>query len=308
MKKIAFVLVIIINAFLFLIFPMQTVEASKTGVLLWFYQIFPTLFPWTILSNIMIRSNLLQVKGNRKTSCISKTEWLVIFLGFLFGFPIGSKLAADFYEAGLIKKKRAQILCACSNQFSVSYVNSFVLTQVLKADQPIVWYFVVLYGPSFVLGILMLIYDYFHDTSVETSNHKKSASRFQMNMQIIDAGIINGFEALIKLCGYIVMFSILANGVRTILKNHSFFYLMITNLLETTNGIAAMEHLSISYRIKYFVSIAALSFGGLSCLAQTGSVISKTDLSLAEYTLFRLTITLLSSIIAFVLLFILRIC
>lgn len=308
MKKIAFVLVIIINAFLFLIFPMQTVEASKTGVLLWFYQIFPTLFPWAILSNIMIHSNLLQVKGNRKTSCISKTEWLVIFLGFLFGFPIGSKLAADFYEAGLIKKKRAQILCACSNQFSVSYVNSFVLTQVLKADQPIVWYFVVLYGPSFVLGILMLIYDYFHDTSVETSNHKKSASRFQMNMQIIDAGIINGFEALIKLCGYIVMFSILANGVRTILKDHSFVYLMITNLLETTNGIAAMEHLSISYRIKYFVSIAALSFGGLSCLAQTGSVISKTDLSLAEYTLFRLTITLLSSIIAFVLLFILRIC
>lgn len=308
MKKIAFVLVIIINAFLFLIFPMQTVEASKTGVLLWFYQIFPTLFPWTILSNIMIHSNLLQVKGNRKTSCISKTEWLVIFLGFLFGFPIGSKLAADFYEAGLIKKKRAQILCACSNQFSVSYVNSFVLTQVLKADQPIVWYFVVLYGPSFVLGILMLIYDYFHDTSVETSNHKKSASRFQMNMQIIDAGIINGFEALIKLCGYIVMFSILANGVRTILKDHSFVYLMITNLLETTNGIAAMEHLSISYRIKYFVSIAALSFGGLSCLVQTGSVISKTDLSLAEYTLFRLTITLLSSIIAFVLLFILRIC
>ena len=97
MKKIAFVLVIIINAFLFLIFPMQTVEASKTGVLLWFYQIFPTLFPWTILSNIMIRSNLLQVRENRKASCISKTEWLVIVLGFLFGFPIGSKLAADFY-------------------------------------------------------------------------------------------------------------------------------------------------------------------------------------------------------------------
>lgn len=308
MKKISFILIIIINAFLFLFAPVQTVEASKTGIMLWFYQIFPTLFPWTILSNIMIHSNLLQPNVNNKANSISKTEWLVLIFGFLFGFPIGSKLAADFYSAGLLKKKRAQILCACSNQFSISYINSFVLAQILHINHPIVWYFAVLYGPSFVLGMSMLLSDHFHNVPLKTNDHKKSASRFQMNMQIIDAGIINGFEALIKLCGYIVMFSILASGIRIILQENSLTYLLITNLLETTNGIAAMEHFSISYRAKYLISIAALNFGGVSCLAQTGSVISKTDLSLAKYALFRITTTVLSSIIAFVLLFILRIC
>ena len=29
-----------------------------------------------------------------------------------------------------------------------------------------------------------------------------------MDMQIIDAGIIHGFETLIKICGYIILFSI----------------------------------------------------------------------------------------------------
>ena len=129
-----------------------------------------------------------------------------------------------------------------------------------------------------------------------------------MNMQIIDAGIINGFEALIKLCGYIVMFSILTNGVRMLLQENSLVYLIFSNLLETTTGIASMEKLTISYRTKLLVSIAALNFGGISCLAQTGSVISKTDLSLANYALFRIILTVLSSIIAFILLFILRIC
>ena len=308
MKKIFFILIIIINAFLFLFAPVETVEASKTGIMLWFYQIFPTLFPWTILSNIMIHSNLLQPDEKDKVKCINKTEWLVLFFGFLFGFPIGSKLAADFYSAGLLKKKRAQILCACSNQFSFSYVNSFVLAQVLHITHQIWWYFAVLYGPSLVLGLSMLLYEYFHNEPSKTNAHKKSASRFQMNMQIIDAGIINGFEALIKLCGYIVMFSILTNGVRMLLQEISLVYLIFSNLLETTTGIASMEKLTISYRTKLLVSIAALNFGGISCLAQTGSVISKTDLSLANYALFRIILTVLSSIIAFILLFILRIC
>ena len=308
MKKISFILIIIINAFLFLFAPVQTVEASKTGIMLWFYQIFPTLFPWTILSNIMIHSNLLQPNANNKANSISKTEWLVLIFGFLFGFPIGSKLAADFYSAGLLKKKRAQILCACSNQFSISYINSFVLAQILHINHPIVWYFAVLYGPSFVLGMSMLLSDHFHNVPLKTNDHKKSASRFQMNMQIIDAGIINGFEALIKLCGYIVMFSILTNGARMLLQENSLVSLIFSNLLETTTGIAAMEKFPISYRAKLFVSITALNFGGISCLAQTGSVISKTDLSLAKYALFRIILTVLSSIIAFILLFILRIC
>ena len=308
MKKIFFILIIIINAFLFLFAPVETVEASKTGIMLWFYQIFPTLFPWTILSNIMIHSNLLQPDEKDKVKCINKTEWLVLFFGFLFGFPIGSKLAADFYSAGLLKKKRAQILCACSNQFSISYINSFVLAQVLHINHPIWWYFAVLYGPSLILGISLLLCDYFYNVSDKSYIHKKSASRFQMNMQIIDAGIINGFEALIKLCGYIVMFSILTNGVRMLLQENSLVYLIFSNLLETTTGIATMEKLTISYRTKLLVSITALNFGGISCLAQTGSVISKTDLSLTKYALFRIILTVLSSIISFILLFILRIC
>lgn len=304
MKKLLLFLILLINTILFLFYPTQAIEASKTGLLLWFYQIVPTLLPWTILSNVIIHSNLISNQTNTSTHIINKVELIVLFCGFLFGFPIGSKLTADFYQAGLLKKKRAQILCACSNQFSLSYISSFVLTQVLQLPDKQLQFFTLLYAPTIVLGLCMLIYDSIRQDSPKLFNHKKTASRFQINMQIIDAGIISGFEALIKLCGYIVMFSILVAGFQIILHKKIIPLLLINTLLETTSGIARLSDAKIPFYLKYLLCIASLNLGGISCLAQTGSILSKTDLSIGNYIFFKVVSTVLSIAITLIYLFI----
>ena len=297
MKKLLVILLFLFVTGAFVLNPTLCINASKKGIMLWFNNIFPVLFPCIIVSNILLATNIVE---NKK-----KTAPVFIFLcGVLCGFPIGSKLSCDFYKKGIINQKTAQLLCNCSNHFSLAYISGFVMANCInnKLYNPFIVY-VFIYLPSVMLLVINL--PKLITNEIKT---KKSASRFNLNMQIIDAGIINGFEALIKLCGYIVMFSILTNGVRMLLQENSLVYLIFSNLLETTTGIASMEKLTISYRTKLLVSIAALNFGGISCLAQTGSVISKTDLSLTKYALFRIILTVLSSIIAFILLFILRIC
>lgn len=307
MKKLIFIIIIVVNAILFLIYPTEAVDASKTGIMLWFYQVFPTLFPWTILSNVMIHSNFISIHPNYHKKMIQKEELFILFCGFLFGFPIGSKLTVDFYEAGLLKKERAQILCACSNQLSLSYISGFVIAQILQLKHYIEVYLFIVYGPSFILGVVLLIWENYRSTSYVKFTHKKSASRFLLNMQIIDAGIINGFEALIKLCGYIVMFSILSKSVEILIGKKEILTVVISNILETTGGLSKLNSAPLNMKSKYLISICAINLGGLSCLAQTGSILAKTDLSLLKYSVFRITTAILSTSIAYYVLFILRI-
>jgi hypothetical protein len=130
--------------------------------------------------------------------------------------------------------------------------------------------------------------------------HKKSASRFQLDMQIIDAGILSGFQTLIKLCGYIMFFSIGVKMLEEITFLPDILKVMCIGLTEVTNGVVALAKLSVSTGIRYILVIFFLSFGGLSGLAQTGSMIQTAGLSLPEYLRDKILLSLLSSTLAIV--------
>lgn len=87
-------------------------------------------------------------------------------------------------------------------------------------------------------------------------------------MQIVDAGIMKGFETLIKLCGYIVLFSIVSRIPQTIAQkadcNMPLSADIIGAFFETTNGIGIVCGLCIPRTLSIVLCIALLSFGGVS--------------------------------------------
>lgn len=302
----------------FLFYPVDAFQASSDGVLLWFYQILPTLLPYSILSTVILRSNLIpemmQKNLPQKILHISPAEWFVICCGFLFGFPIGCKLSADMLKEGLIDQKRAQILCAFTNNMSPLFVSSFVLNGQLHHMELQKATFMILYGIPAVFGVLWLYCLDKHsmnngDDTTNTSRHsgraamenlynKKPASRFEVNMQIIDAGIISSFETLIRLCGYIVMFSIMAHIFTQFPFRNPFLTVFATGFLEITTGTIAVASAPISFAIKYVLEIMFLALGGISGIAQTGSMITDTGLSVVKYVKFKLIITFLVTVSA----------
>lgn len=277
----------------FLIYPQNAFEASCDGILLWFYQILPALLPYAILSSLVLASGLFDGKKNR-------CEWFIILCGFLFGFPIGSKLSADFFERGLISKKRAEILCCFTNNMSPVFVSSFVLQAQLQCPELILPTYLILYGIPLVYGILRLHFTPEKKTYIE-NNNKKPASRFELNMQIIDAGIINSFETMIRLCGYIVIFSIMAHMLTIVPLPFPWMHLAATGILEITNGTVCIASSALPFYGKYLMIIAALTFGGLSGIAQTSSMIHKSGLSITSYLQTKLILTVLTSAVAGVL-------
>ena len=291
MKKILVIFIFCIITFSFSIYTDICISASKKGIMLWYSQIFPVLFPCIIVSNILLASNLLE---NVKKAI----PFLIIACGILCGFPIGSKLSCDFYKKKMIKKVTAQLLCNYSNHFSLAYISGYVIANCIDLNKYNVF---VIYLLIYLPSILILIINV---PSFVTSEKKakKSASRFKINMQIIDAGIISGFETLIKLCGYIVLISIAVELIM-IQLNDTFAKYIIVGLIENTNGISQLIYSNLSSSLKIILSVGFVSFGGISCILQTASIINDSDLSIKQYIYAKILTSIISLILTCIYLF-----
>ena len=263
--------------------------ASRRGLTLWFEQILPTLLPFSVVSYIILHSNLFSHSARTKDHRflrIQPEEWYVIFCGFLFGFPIGSKLSADLYEHHRITRKRAQVLACFTNNLSPVFVTSVLVNQLHFSS--VVPFFLLLYGIPLCICLVLL-----SSRKTEHFVHEKKASRFQLNMQIVDAGIINGFETLIKICGYIMMFSILTQMLLSVPWSHTVIPVLLSGCLEVTTGVATLGQSDITDSYKYILALFMLSLNGICGLCQTASILSQTNLSMRSYCKHKLIIVLL---------------
>ena len=307
LKKSLFIAFILLFCIYYILFPAQVSACAKAGIMLWFNQIFPMLFIFTILSNLIISTNVLQSVPNKYILL------LTYFIGLIFGFPIGAKLTADFYYIGYIDQKHAEILSALSNHFSLPFIITYALSDQLGIHNHYSIYLVSLYLPS-VFGVLIMLsltkngsdFQSHNLSNTDCLTQKIPAQGFKLNMQIVDAGIMKGFETLIKLCGYIVLFSIIARMPRIIadkaIIQKPVFIDIISSFLEATNGISIICEIPVSHILTRMLCIALLSFGGISCIVQTKSIFQGQQYNLKNYILLK-SIMSISSCLIFIMLF-----
>lgn len=269
-KYILFLISVIIIASYFFI-PDVIINASKNGIMLWFNTILPTLFPCIIISNILIRSNLLHNKNRL-------TEIITIISGIGLGFPIGAKLTADFYRENILEKKDAQFLLSHTNHFSFAFISAYAINDLPQSKKYAAYAYIILYFPYIVSIIIHLL-----TKKNPQKMTQKTTSKFSLNMQNIDAAIVYGFESLEKICGYIVFFSIISSIVSELCNKSSQLLILLICAMEATSGINMINSAPIDIVMKYSITIFTLSFGGLSCLLQTKSIIADTDLSVKNY-------------------------
>ncbi len=289
MKKLLFTIIFILLIICSCLCPEVALSASKQGIQTWAQQILPALLPFSILSGILLKSKILESFG---TGANLSAVLLTLVCGFVFGFPIGAKLAADFYSRSLLTRKQATILSICANNFSIMYVFGYVLPTLFSDRDYKACTYVFLYLIPLSLGVILLL---LLKQEKAVMLQKKSASRFQMDMQIIDAGIISGFESLIKICGYIVVFSLISQMIQHALPCQNLFCVILLGNLEVTNGIQLLNNSTCDY--KYLIMTQLLSFGGLSGLAQTASILKPSGLSIKSYVCGKMLLSALSVLV-----------
>ncbi len=289
--------IIILVGFLFYIlaFPEESVGAATIGLNLWYENMLPTLLPFSILSYILIHSGILDSCASLahrflgKFFPVSSAGLYPLIAGLLFGFPMGSKITADLVHSGKMSREEGQrLFCACNN-ISPMFVGSFILNESLGRPELRLATYLILYVPPLVLYMIWNCKRHF-TTPLENSS-KKTAS---MNLQLIDAGIMNGFETLAKLGGYIILFAILAQMTTMLPISDPLLKCLLIGCTEITNGISYTARLGLDFPLAYPLMVSFTAFGGLSGFAQTASMVKDSKLSMIPYLQMKLLGTAIS--------------
>lgn len=294
---------------LLLLYPLESLTFSLTGLQLWFNNMIPALLPFMILSGIMIRLNLTESFAGLLSPIlkpllrISSNGIYAIITGFLCGFPMGARVIADLYSRQKLSRREATYLLAFCNNIGPVYFLSFVLpTLGLQLKAP---YLFGMYGLPFIYGIC-LRYTIYADTFRHTYTSRNSQAFHPILtateepclpssdtlLDTLDDSILSGLYGISKLGGYMILFNLLNLLPNAFLHPFSIAGTdsgaLINCLLEITSGINRMGN-----RAPLLV-LLLLPFGGFSCLAQTYSMIKETDLSLRSYVIHKLLLSLLT--------------
>ncbi|MDF2610144.1 MAG: putative rane protein [Lachnospiraceae bacterium] len=276
-----------------LLFPAASYQGAKKGLLLWFNTILPTLLPFIIISNLIIK---LQIHKSLSKLFyplfhllfgVSKGGCYPILIGFLSGYPVGAKSTADLVTNGIIDEEEGQFLLSLCNNVSPMFVMSYIAIAQLDMEHIRVSLLLIIYLSSIISAMLYFKLlgkpkkQFIHTTSVEGKAAPLAGPKF--DFALLDSAIMDGFEVITKVGGYIILFSIPAQILSVMSFGGGLFKILSVGFLEITTGINQLSHTNIDLNIKIALIAMVTAFGGLSGLAQTKSVISNSRLSIGTY-------------------------
>lgn len=284
MKKSYLIFLLIFLLCYMLIDPIRGMEGVRNGLLLWYDRVLPALLPFSIISYILVASNNLSFFSKilhpliKKVIPVSPEGVYPLLAGFLFGFPLGSKIVSQLLETKQIAEEEAQILLSVCNNISPVFITGYMVHQCIGEDRYMLPAIACIYLPPLIFGSIRM-----RRITPNMSYKKNEAPRSQITFKIIDAGIMNGFETLIKLCGYIVIFSILCQPLILLQKRLPILALGISGLLEVTNGVSFISSYHLRLTTIFLLCNVFTAFGGISGIAQTSSMTGDTSLSMKSY-------------------------
>lgn len=303
---------ILIFLLLILIYPQASYQGASNGLLLWFHTILPTLLPFIILSNLMIRLNITKQISRlfypvfNKLFHVTHNGCYPILIGFLSGIPMGAKSTADLLKENKISLEEGQFLISMCNNASPMFVISYIAISQLKLSNIKYPLLGILYSSAIIAAILYrkmwLLYRNRNKKLINTlslsSGLQTNDQSIHFNFEILDNSIMNGFEVITKIGGYIILFSILAQIVNKLYPLTGLLKPALIGFLEITTGINQICNSEIDTKVKIVLISVLTSFGGLSGMAQTKSVIGDTRLSINHYFKVKLISTAITFVIS----------
>lgn len=307
MKKKFFIFILFSFFILLLSFPSEAMEGASNGLLLWFHTVLPTLLPFIILTNLIIRLDAVHILCKFIAPIfhllfgLSEYGSYALFTGLLCGYPMGAKVTADLIRDDKLSPEEGNFLLPVCNNASPMFLIGYVITQTLACPQHTKYLLAIVYGTPLLYAFCTNRFHHFtqkrSDNPVRHIKHPlptDAAPKPRLSFQMIDDSIMNGFETITRLGGYIILFAIISKMATAYLHTVTISKHFIIGFIEITNGIHSVGTSALPLTQQIPVAIAIVTFGGLSGIAQTKSMTQDTPLSMTRYIAVKCTLTILA--------------
>ena len=270
-----------------LLFPKKVLADSLAGLDLWFHTVLPSLLPFMILSNVLIGANVVSQLMRpfsgffRHVLGLSPEGGYAWLLGLFCGFPMGARLTGDMYRQHRISREEAGYLLTFANQSSPMFLSTYVVLHGLGDSTMTLPVFVIFYASAFLTSLVFRIRS--RRFGLPPSKPKKEVPEQTSYGNLLDTSIMNGFEIITRLGGYIILFSILAGIVLQLPAPLRTAAPFLSGLTEITTGIHTISGTTLPLQVKFTAIVCCTAFGGFSTVAQTSCMLNGTDLSIFTY-------------------------
>jgi sporulation integral membrane protein YlbJ len=280
--------------------PAKTFEGALDGLLLWFHTVLPTLYPFMILSSLLIQTDAFTYISSvcSPLFCrlfhISPASSFAILGGFLCGYPMGANITCQLIENDKINKEEGAYLLSFCNNTSPMFIINYVLIQMLRTDQLLIPGMVIAFMSPIICSQLFYYFCYKNRFKITDSHVAISTGCSNNFFNILNQSIIKSSETIIQIGGYMMIFSVL---IHLFSSDQNLLFL---SSLEISNGIELISSTHYSKSIKWILSLALVSFGGFCSLAQTKSIIQNSSLPIMKYAKEKLITAFVTSLLAII--------
>ena len=309
---------ILITGFIFIfVYNLENcIDAALIGVNLVVKTIIPTIFPFSVICNLLISYDGVGLYSKIlgpilcKPLKLSKSSSFPIVASFLSGYPLGCKYCCDLYSLGYIDRKEFErllnIASNASPMFIIGSIGATMLGDIRLG-------FILLIGnylSSIIVGILTI-------NNSKTSLTLKELPKSNINVNFgsaLKSALDNGINTTLQVGAFVVLFSIIIS----IIKNNTYISIVFYNIeeflnlpkysiyglflgsVEFTNGCKLITTLPLTLPFKLSIISFICSFSGLSVIAQISSFVYKYDISIAKYSFIKFIQGVISFSITFI--------
>ncbi|NCB63451.1 MAG: sporulation protein [Clostridia bacterium] len=286
-----------------MLYPQESMAAAREGLLLCYNVIIPSLFPFFVLSALVVDLGLAGHLG-RALEGVMRPLFHVpgacapaFVLGFVGGYPVGAKTAIELYQKGMCTKTEAERLLSFCNNSGPAFILGVVGAGVFASSKVGLLLYLAHAAASLCVGCLFR----FYKSEKGARSERRPSPRFEAQRFTValTVSIKNSFLSTLNICAFVVFFTVvirllflsgvlpgLAAALGRLLAPLGFTQAwaerLLTGLIEISSGVWT---LSDAGQTAGSLSLAAFMLGwaGLSVHCQVLSFIGGSGLSVRTY-------------------------
>ncbi|WP_432806340.1 sporulation integral membrane protein YlbJ [Lederbergia citrisecunda] len=338
MKTILLASGVTIMACSMILFPKESFSASIRGLNMWWEIVFPSLFPFFVISELLIGFGVVKFMGvlleplMRPLFRVPGVGGFAWAMGMATGFPAGAKLSARLRQERQLSRVEAERLVSFTNSSSPLFIFGAVSVGFFLNPRLGILFAFAHYLGNFLVGICMRFYGekekrvyrerrspwkiFSHALS---ELHRTRIMNKQPIGKLLGDAVISSVQTLLMIGGFIILFSVinkllyqlnitflLAGFTEYILK---IFHLpqelgvpIIAGIFEITLGSQMASQVNEANLMhQAMITSFILGFSGFSVQAQVASIIALTDIKFKPFFMARILHGFLAAGITFLL-------
>lgn len=296
--------------FLFLFCRDAVISGASEGLILWYRYVLPTLLPFMILTQIITQTDTIhlisQISGSfmRHFPGVSDYGCFAVIAGFLCGYPMGAKVTSDLVTSKRISPDEGTYLLSFCNNMSPMFVLGVLFRNYIPEHTLHLPFFLILTGSPLLCSQIFRIY-YTHIPRIhsakclacKTISFEQSADTSLGT--ILNSSITESADAIIRVALYMMLASIWMHILDQLFLAKNIGKTILLSTFELTTGLDMLAGLATPAATRYLMMLSLTSFGGISSILQTMSMIQKSGLKIIPYIAEKLVTMTVTSLLAY---------